>query len=118
MVAHLPTKFDLPKPGSIEIVNEIPSPTDYYDGSDNLNVLRIKCTIYSNPKVCLTHSSCGWCGHSKKCILGNNLGPLQNCPRSSYIYSAPFPNWDNEARIVKGMINGVDLKVINKKTKK
>jgi hypothetical protein len=114
MVHKLPDKFDLPKPGLSETVDEIPSPTDYYDGADNLNVLKINCTIYANPKVCLTHSNCGWCGASNKCILGNNLGPQESCPRSSYIFSAPYPNWDPQARVVKGEFGGVDLSILNR----
>ena len=108
---HLPDKFDLPPPGKVETVSEIPSGTDYYDGSNNLNVLTLNCTIYSNPKVCMAQSSCGWCGSSNKCVLGNNLGPKQPCVRSSYIYSAPYPNWDNQARIVTGEVAGIPLGV-------
>jgi hypothetical protein len=114
MVAHLPKGFDMPKPGLVETVNEVPSSTDYYDGSNNLNVIKINCTIYSNPKVCLTHSHCGWCGSGNSCILGSNLGPQQTCVRSSYIYSAPYPNWDPQARIVTGKIGGVGIEVMTK----
>lgn len=98
----------------IETVNEIPSVSDYYDGSNNLNVIKIDCNIYANPEKCLKHSSCGWCNASKRCILGNNLGPQQPCPRSSYIYSAPYPNWDPQARIIQGDINGIGINVLNK----
>jgi len=115
MVSHLPEKFDLPPPGQSETVDEIPSPTDFYDGTGNLNVIKINCTVYSNPKVCLTHSNCGWCGASNSCILGNNLGPQQACVRSSYIYSAPYPNWTPEMSVVTGNIGGVSLNMINKK---
>ena len=117
MLAKLPDKFDLPKGGLIESVEELASPTDYYDGSSNLNVIKINCTIYSNPKVCLTHSSCGWCNAYNKCILGNNLGPQQSCPRSSYIYSAPFDKWDPEARVVKGDLGGPALPPLPRVTK-
>jgi len=115
MVKHLPKFFDLPKPGKIETVLEIPSGTDYYDGSNNLNVKTLNCSIYANPKVCITHSSCGWCGSTSRCILGNNLGPQQSCVRSSYIYSAPYPNWDPQARIITGNFNGVKIDVDNRK---
>ncbi len=113
MIPRLPTKFDLPKSGLIETVDEIPSPTDFYDGSKHLNVIKINCTVYSNPKVCLTHSNCGWCGSSNSCILGNNLGPQQPCMRSSYVYSAPYPNWKPEARVVQGEIGGISMNVLN-----
>jgi len=114
MVAKLPDKFDLPKPGMIETVNEIPSSTDYYDGSNNLNIKTLNCEIFANPQVCLTHSRCGWCGETKRCILGNNLGPQQDCRRSSYIYSAPYPNWTKEMSVIKGEFGGVDLKMLSK----
>ena len=104
MVAALPAKFDLPKPGIIEVVDEIPSPTDFYDGSSNLNVIQINCSLYAYPKVCLTHSNCGWCNSTNKCILGNNMGPQMPCPKSSYIYSAPYNKWPLEARVMKGEV--------------
>ena len=104
---HLPKYFDLPKPGLVETVLELPSETDYYDGTNHLNVLKLHCTIYSNPKVCMAHSSCGWCGSSSKCIIGNNLGPQQPCKRSSYIYSAPYTKYDKQALIESGEVPGL-----------
>jgi len=95
-------------------VDEIPSATDFYDGSQNLNVIKVNCNIYSNPKICLTHSNCGWCGSTNRCVLGNNLGPHETCTRSSYIYSAPYPNWTSEMSVVKGEIANVTLNLSNK----
>jgi len=112
MVAHLPDKFDLPKPGLVETVDEVPSISYYYDGSNNLNVKTLHCTIFANPKECLIHSRCGWCGETKQCILGNNLGPQESCKRSSYIYSAPYEKWDNRARIIAGEFAGPNINTL------
>ena len=109
MVDKLPDKIDLPPPGPQESIDEIPSPTEFYDGSKNLNVIKVNCRLYANPKECLNHSNCGWCGSSNSCILGNKAGPQQACVKNSYIYSAPYQNWDAHARIVS-----IDPSVANK----
>jgi hypothetical protein len=114
MVAKLPAHFDPPAPGPMESVDEIPSVTDYFDGSKNLNVIKVQCKIYANASDCLKQSSCGWCGSTNGCILGNNLGPLQSCVKSSYIFSAPYPNWNPQTRVVNDQIGGVGLTVVSK----
>lgn len=88
----LPEKFDLPRGGPLENVEEISSEDNYYDGSLNLNKKSISCKVYGNSNDCLKNSSCGWCGSSNSCILGNNLGPLQSCSRSSFVYASPVAN--------------------------
>lgn len=93
LMTKLPDKFDLPSAGPLENVEEIDSNTDYYDGSMNLNKKKISCKIHGNATECLKHSSCGWCGSKNSCILGNNLGPLQSCMRSTFLYSSPVPNF-------------------------
>ncbi len=97
----------------METVDENPSETDYYDGSKNLNVIKVQCKIYASVADCLHQSSCGWCGSDNSCILGNNLGPLQYC-KSSYIFSAPYPNWNPQTRVVNDEIGGVSLTVVSK----
>lgn len=104
----------MPPPGPQESVDEVPSTTDYYDGSHNLNTVKIQCRIYANPTDCLHQSSCGWCGSANNCILGNNLGPLQPCLKSSYIFTAPFPNWNPQTKVVNEQIGGVGLTVVSK----
>lgn len=114
MIGSLPKKFDLPPPGPQETPEEIPSVTDYYDGSHKLNTVKIQCKIHSNPTSCLHQSSCGWCGSTNSCVLGNNLGPLQPCTKSSYIFSAPYPNWNPQTRVVNEQVGGVSLTVVSK----
>ena len=109
----LPAKFDLPKSGPLENVEEVQSITDYYDGSVNLNKKKISCKIFGNAGECLKNSSCGWCGSTNNCILGNNLGPLQSCLRSTFLYSSPLPNWNPRARVENNGSNGVEFKLTN-----
>ena len=97
-VKELPKKMEIPEPGPSENVEEIATTVDYYDGSNKLNSIKINCIIYTEPNDCTKQSSCGWCGSSKKCILGNNIGPLQACVKSSYIFSAPIPNFHNSRK--------------------
>jgi len=112
MVTKLPSSFATPQPGPVELVDEIPSTNDYYDGSKKLNIIRVNCNIYANPNDCVKKSSCGWCGSSKSCVLGNNLGPLQACNKSTYIFSAPYPA--NQSRIINQNIGGLAMTVISK----
>jgi hypothetical protein len=114
MVANLPGKIELPKPGPLETVDELPSSTTYYDGSNNLNKVTITCRVYANPTKCLHQSNCGWCGSSNGCISGTNLGPLEPCKKSSYIFSAPFPNWNPQTRVINEKVGGMSLTLVNK----
>jgi len=109
----LPEKFDLPRPGPLENPEEVPSGTDYYDGSLNLNKKKISCKIHGNATECLKNSSCGWCGSKSQCILGNNLGPLQACMRSTFLYSSPLPNWNPKARVEAKGGDGVAFTLSN-----
>lgn len=109
----LPEKFDIPRAGPLENVEEIPSSTDYYDGSTNLNKKKMVCKIYGNASDCLKNSSCGWCGSNNSCILGNNLGPLQSCKKSSFLYSSPLPNWNYTAAVENNGADGVKFTLHN-----
>ena len=114
MVSKLPSMIPPPKPGPAETVNEIPTSTDYYDGSSKLNVIKVTCNIYANKLDCLRSSHCGWCGSTSSCVLGNNLGPLQKCVRSTYIFSAPSPNFNPHGRVINENVGGIGLTVISK----
>jgi hypothetical protein len=116
-VNKLPDKIDLPEAGPTESVEEIATTTDYYDGSQKLNVVKIQCTVYSDPSECFKQSSCGWCGSSNKCILGNNIGPLQACVKSSYIFNAPIPNWSKRDGTIETKVAGMNLKIVNRESK-
>lgn len=113
-VDTLPERFEAPKAGPAENVEEIPTVTDYYDGSAKLNTVQVKCRIFTTALDCLRQSSCGWCGSSNTCVLGNNMGPLQACMRSSYIFSPPIPNWNRMTTTNEANVAGIKLSVINK----
>mmetsp|Transcript_9994 Transcript_9994/g.10305 ORF Transcript_9994/g.10305 Transcript_9994/m.10305 type:complete len:198 (-) Transcript_9994:71-664(-) len=115
-IPKLPEKFDIPRSGPLENVEEVPSSTDYYDGSINLNKKKILCKIHGNATECLKNSSCGWCGSSGVCILGNNLGPLQSCLRSTFVYSSPVPNWNLSGSVINSDSNGVKFVLKDKNT--
>lgn len=110
----IPKRFDMPKPGPQETIDELPSTTDYYDGSNNLNVIKLNCRVNSGTADCLKQSSCGWCGSSNSCIQGNNLGPLQPCLKSSYMFTAPYPSWNPQTRVVNDSVGGIALTVVSR----
>jgi hypothetical protein len=113
MVTQLPASIPPPKAGPAEVVEEIPSVTDYYDGGAKLNKITITCRIYANPTDCVHQSNCGWCGASNSCIAGTTLGPLEQCAKTSYIFSAPNPNWRPQ-NIIKENVGGVSFTVVAK----
>jgi len=114
MVTKLPDNVAAPKHGPIEVVDEIPSVKDYYNGDAKLNKIVINCHIYANPTDCIHNSHCGWCGASSSCIVGNNIGPLESCVKSSFIFAAPSPNWNPQTRVINENVGGVTLTVISK----
>ncbi len=59
LVTHLPDKLFVPKRGPLEVVEEIPTVKDYYNGAQKLNVLHVNCKINANPTDCLHQSHCG-----------------------------------------------------------
>jgi len=68
----------------------------YYDGTENLgSSIHVNCDVYSTiPNQCVHNSHCGWCGSSNTCIPGTSRGPLANCLRSTFLYSAPSDTWN------------------------
>lgn len=113
-VTKLPDTIPTPKPGPQEVAEEIPSVSDYYNGDSKLNKIQIVCKIYANPTDCVHQSSCGWCGASKSCIVGNNIGPLESCVKSSYIFASPAPNWTPQTNVIHENVGGVALTIISK----
>ena len=79
-----------------------------------MNTIKIKCKIHANPTECLHHSSCGWCQASNSCIVGNNMGPLEPCVKSSFIFSAPYPNFSPKTTKVNENVGGLSMTVITK----
>lgn len=88
--------------------------SDYYNGDSKLNKIQISCHIYANPTDCIHQSSCGWCGASKSCIVGNNIGPLESCVKASYIFSAPQPNMIGGTKVINENVGGLTLTVVSK----
>ena len=43
---------------------------------------------------CVNKPFCGWCGQKNKCIEGNRLGPKSPCLRSTFLFTAPTPEWN------------------------
>lgn len=101
LVERIPNKseVELPEPSAPEIVEEVPTTVEYYDGAEKLSGIKINCHIYSQPDDCYKQSSCGWCNSKEKCILGNNLGPLEACIRSTYSFALDLPKLEKKAEI-------------------
>jgi len=78
----------IPK-GNLESADEVPSNKDYYDGEISLNTVKINCRMYKSPGDCVHQNQCGWCHWNNTCILGNGLGPMEDCPKSKYQFSYP-----------------------------
>jgi len=87
VVSRLPDRIPPPLRGPSETVDEIPSENDFYDGSKKLNLVKINCKIYAKALDCVHNSHCGWCGSTQGCVAGTNLGPLEPCVKSSFIYA-------------------------------
>ena len=67
----------------------------YYDGTLNLSAIHVSCDTYTTyPMACVHNSNCGWCGQTNKCIEGNRQGPKSPCIRSTFLYTAPTPEWN------------------------
>jgi hypothetical protein len=79
-----------------------------------LNKIQINCHIYANPTDCVHHSNCGWCGASKSCVVGNNMGPLESCVKSSYIFAAPTTPWSPSTSVINENVGGLTLTVVSK----
>jgi len=79
-----------------------------------LNKIQINCHIYANPTDCVHNSHCGWCGASKSCIVGNSVGPLESCVKSSYIFAAPTPSFNPHTRVINENVGGLSLTVVSK----
>jgi len=111
LVSHLPDVINQPKKGPLEIVEEIPTVKNYYDGGEKLNLTRVNCKINANPTDCLHQSSCGWCGATSSCIMGNNLGPMQPCLKSTFIFSGNTMGWEQSTRHINENVGNISLTV-------
>lgn len=111
-VEHLAEEVPNPPKGPLETIDENPTVNEYYDGSIKLNVVKVKCTIYTNKSDCIQTSACGWCGSSNSCVLGTNFGPSQPCVKSSWIYGKPYPNWEPQLRKINESVGGVSATIV------
>lgn len=115
MVTNIPDVIPPPKPGPLEVANEIPTLQKvYYDGGAKLNKIDVDCKIYANPTNCINQSYCGWCGSLNTCVFGNKNGPYNNTScLSGFMFSPPQPNWQPQTRFNEN-VGGVQLTVISK----
>lgn len=114
LVSHLMEDTTTPKQGPLESVEETPTPHDYYDGSLNINKVKVKCDIYSSLSDCTHQSGCGWCGEKNGCIFGTSFGPLQPCVQSSYIGGIRQPSREENYKYIKEQVGGVTATIISK----
>jgi len=64
--------------------------------------------------VVRSYLTLGWCGSSNACVLGTNLGPLEPCVKSSYIFAAPTPNFNSQTRVINENVGGLSFTVVHK----
>lgn len=85
--------------GPRETVDEVPSITHYYNGEYKLNAMKVNCHIYGTIYDCTHQPQCGWCHKTAGCIMGNNLGPMENCPTSQYVFDYPGFGVEDRVRV-------------------
>lgn len=112
-VKELSEEVPMAPKGPLESIEEIPTPHDYYNGDLKLNVVKVKCQIYTAESDCIHSSNCGWCGSSNSCVLGNNFGPLQPCVKSSFIYGRSYPNYHPTIRTINENVGGVSSTIVS-----
>jgi hypothetical protein len=60
-----------------------------------LKSVTVSCSQWTTQReLCMTQKSCGWCGSSNSCIVGNNIGPLSPCVKGDYFYTSPDSDWN------------------------
>jgi len=120
-VAKLPKRKPL-SGGEIISVDELPSATDYYDGSRKLRITTTSCTKWTTlPDLCKGQPTCGWCASTNSCIPGNTSGPLAPCLAGRFFYSAPNPNFNllshDNYNLARKAIGGAQLTTVTDNTK-
>lgn len=99
-------------PGAKAVADEVPSITHYYDGRNKLNTIKVTCKIYVNKVDCLHKDGCGWCGATSGCIPGNQMGPMEACAASTYIFTTGAVHQDE--RVIRENIGGLTMTVVSK----
>lgn len=98
---------------SQEAADEVPSVTNYYDGTNQLNKIQVKCKMYTGLNDCVHQAGCGWCGATSSCITGNQAGPLEACSKSTYVFTSGAI-YTPQDRVVKEDVGGVSMTIISK----
>jgi len=101
-------------PKNKEHADEVPSLTNYYDGSEKLNNFQVQCRMYVSQKDCLHQSGCGWCGATASCIAGNQAGPLEACSKSTYVFTTGAVPQNPQERVITENIGGLSMTIIKK----
>jgi hypothetical protein len=99
-------------PGAKAVADEVPSITHYYDGRNKLNTIKVTCKIYVNKVDCLHKDGCGWCGATSGCVQGNQMGPMEACAASTYIFTTGAVHQDE--RVIRENIGGLTMTVVSK----
>lgn len=94
-----------------EYADETPSNTEYYNGSQKLNTIKVQCRMYVNQNDCLHQASCGWCGSSASCIMGNQIGPMEACSKSTYVFTTGALRNPQE-REIRENVGGISLNIV------
>lgn len=102
----------IPPQGPLESAIENPTVNEYYDGSLNLNKVKVNCLIFTSASDCTHQSGCGWCGSKSGCIFGTRFGPLQPCVQSSYIGGVRYPNTGANLKKVNEAVGLVTATII------
>lgn len=105
--------FDPTSSKSLENADETPSITDYYNGGNNINTMKVQCRMYVSQKDCLHQSGCGWCGATASCIGGNQAGPMEACSKSTYVFTTGAIH-NPEERVIQENIGGVSMTILQK----
>lgn len=96
--------------GPKEFVDEIPSNTHYYDGEFKLNAMKVNCHVYGTIFDCTHQPQCGWCHKTAGCIMGNNLGPMESCPTSQYVFDYPGNGVEDRVRVTNIDTNSLSIR--------
>lgn len=112
-VKILPAYKPIPRGEQIR-ADENPTNENYYDGEIGLNSIKINCKVYKDPIKCTQVNSCGWCHAQNRCIAGNSMGPLEECPRSKYQFSWPG-GVETPTRVVNNEFNDMVVRTFERK---
>ena len=94
-----------------EMVDEVPSISEYYNGSQKLNTIKVQCKMYASQVDCLHQASCGWCGATTSCIMGNQMGPMEACSGSTYVFTTGALHNPQE-REIRENLGGISLNIV------